>query len=261
MIKKITSKENPFYKQLRKLYHEGAYRRKTGLLVVEGEKLVFEIINGDWTVEQLVVSESYWKKNVIFKKYKKYNNIIILPDSLFNGVSDLITPEGIIAVVEAKSLTFPWEQDGAFLILDGLQDPGNAGNLLRAALGFGLKGAILLPPAVDVYNPKVIRASAGASLKLPVLRMEANKLIEIFHKTKFPLLLAEAEGGMEVFNYKFPTKFFLAIGSEGRGISATLEGLPHQKIFIPMPGAIESLNAALAGGIIMYEWAKNRVNL
>ena len=258
MIKKITSKDNPFFKQLKKLYTDGAYRRETGLFVVEGEKLVFELLDINWPLKYLTISESFLENKPFLAKYQ---NLVVLPDNLLKGVSDLVTPPGILVVAQFKTVPFPWEEDGAFLILDGVQDPGNAGNLLRAALGFGVRGAILVPPAVDVFSPKVIRASAGASLKLPVLRMSQDSLIDVLQKNNYPLVLAEASGGTAIFEYTFLPKFFLAIGSEGRGISDDLKALFHHKVYIPMPGAVESLNAALAGGIIMYEWAKNRANL
>lgn len=258
VIKKISSPENSFYKELKKLYQDSAFRRKNGMFIVEGEKLVFELIADNWPLKYLVVSESYWQAKKIDDDGVK---LVVLTDQLFNKISELVTPPGILAVACMKSLSWPAGKDGAFLVLDGLQDPGNVGTLLRAAFGFGVSGVILLPPAVDIYNPKVLRASAGTAFKFPVLRMEADELKDIILKNNIPLFLAESEGGIPLTSINFPAKFFVAVGNEGQGISTTLKSLPHQKISIPMPGKIESLNAALAGGIIIYEWAKNRYNL
>jgi len=194
------------------------YRREMGLCIVEGEKLVRE--HGTKAV-------AVFTRENLGRDYEKITN--------------LETPEGILAVVpipKSSEITFP------YLVLDNIQDPGNVGTLLRTALAFGFKTVFSINSA-DPFSQKVIRSAMGAQFNLNII----DGFAEI--PAESVLYIADLKGKM---CEKPSGKFGLVLGNEGRGISAEIKSLPHKIVTIPLNSATESLNVAVAGGIIMYEW-------
>ena len=210
-----------------------------GLCVIEGEKLVRE--HGAHAV-------------AIFRTAAATGAGEILDEKIFRQVTNLETPEGVLAVVKipnhgannvTREITFP------YLVLDGVQDPGNVGTLLRTARAFGFLTVFCINCA-DVWSQKVLRSAMGTQFGLNVFETDHDEFAKIFHAklagTK--LLVADMLGGLAGGN---TPQFGLALGSEGQGVGTQIRALPHEIVSIPMKSGVESLNVAVAGGILLYE--------
>lgn len=236
-ILEITSRENATFKELLQLTDK-KWRRRFGKCIIEGEKIVRENLS---LAEKVFVRK---KNQYIFKDI--FPNAIILCDKLFDLITDLETDQGILAIVpkpHAHELTFP------YLVLDGVQDPGNVGALLRSALAFGFNTVICLD-SVCVWSPKVLRASSGVQFNLNLIEHDSVDFI----KPTDALLLAADLCGESVDKFlAADSKFGLVLGSEGRGLSPRMKDFVDRTVTIPMNAVVESLNVAVAGGILMYE--------
>jgi TrmH family RNA methyltransferase len=180
-------------------------------------------------------------------------------DDQLSGLSDTEQPQGILMVVAepATSLaTLQADQESRLLILDGIQDPGNAGTLIRAAWAFGLEGVICLEGSVDPFNPKVVRASAGAVAHLPVLKAPWAEVEGWLLEKGLPLLLADGEGS-DVRSFSAPRGWGLAVGNEGAGPRDALKDSARTTLSIPMAEGVDSLNAGLAGAILLFSLVGN----
>jgi len=176
-------------------------------------------------------------------------------EGVLASVSDTESPQGLLLVCEAPEpdpaalLSAP---EGRFLILDGVQDPGNLGTLVRAARAFALDGAIALDGTVDPWNPKAVRASAGASFRVPLLKASWEDPVRPLLQANGVHLLVAEVGGEDVARVRPPRPWALAIGSEARGCRSGVAGAGERRVEVPMPGGAESLNAGVAGAILLY---------
>ena len=182
----------------------------------------------------------------------------MVPSRTFERISDLATPSemlAILALTEGEPAAI-LARRGPVLLLAGINDPGNAGTLLRSAEAFGAAGALFGRGGVDPYSPKVVRAAMGSSFRLPIAMVDADWLIEEANRGGRPIVAADMDGA-EVGELELPANAILAIGNERRGVR---EWLPRfdLAVRIPQPGAAESLNAAVAGSILLYELARSR---
>jgi len=227
----ITSRDNPTFKELLRLTDK-KWRRKLGLCIIEGEKIVRE---------HLHVAEK-----IFVRKCKAFEGAITLGTKLFDEISTLENSTGVLAIIpkpSSRALTFP------YLVLDGIQDPGNAGALLRSACAFGFETVICID-CVDVWSPKVLRASSGVQFNLNIVESGAKDYIK---PAKSWLVCADLDGEcIETFRAK-DLRFGLVLGSEGKGISPHMKSLVERTVTIPMKKGVESLNVGVAGGILMYE--------
>lgn len=236
-VLEITSRDNATFKELLQL-KDKKWRRRKNKCIIEGEKIVRE---------NLAVAEKIFVRQRNHQIYKDiFPNAIVLSDKLFGLVTDLETDQGVLAVIpkpEAKALTFP------YLVLDGLQDPGNVGSLLRSALAFGFNTVICLD-CVCVWSPKVLRASSGVQFHLNIIECAPADFIE---PAGAWLVAADLCGeSIDQFLTEYPM-FGLVMGSEGRGLSSRMRNMVERTVTIPMNARVESLNVAVAGGILMYE--------
>lgn len=233
----ITSRENATFKELLQLT-EKKWRRRFDKCIIEGEKIVRENLQ---LAEKVFVRK---KNQYIYKDI--FPNAIILCDKLFDLITDLETDQGVLAIVpkpRARELTFP------YLVLDGVQDPGNVGALLRSALAFGFNTVICLD-CVCVWSPKVLRASSGVQFNLNIIECDSADFVK-----PVGAWLVAADLCGESINRLFTesSRFGLVLGSEGRGLSSRMKSLVDRTVTIPMNAKVESLNVAVAGGILMYE--------
>ena len=225
-------------------------RDEWGLFIVEGEKLVAEI-PADWQVKLYLCAESYARAEAL-----RPAPVMLLPDSRFASVSDTKTPQGVMAVCEMRRFGME-DLAGANVLLIGeaLSDPGNIGTLIRTAAAARLDGVILSEGSGDVYNPKIIRAAAGASLRLPVV--EGADLQELLPKLKeqgFMILALHLQGDCLPYELDLADqKLAILVGNEAHGLSDRTAKLADVCVKLPMAPGIESLNASVAGGILMYE--------
>jgi len=234
---------------------------------VEGEKLVAEIpVNSTHLnsrkIHAYICAES-WQKNVSFPFAQA--PVITVSDSRFASFSDTVTPQGIMAVCEKRmyhlsDLFGENSLQNPFLVIgERLSDPGNIGTLIRTATAAGASGVILSEGSGDIYNPKVIRASAGAIFRIPVI--EGANLGEIIPGLKqqgVNLLAAHLQGAVLPYDLDLKGSLAILIGNEAHGLSDEISNLADFRVKLPMAPDVESLNASVAGGILLYEVVRQR---
>jgi len=233
----ITSRENETYKNLLKLTSK-KWRRQNGLCIIEGEKIVRD---------NLSRVECVFARSVGRAAIANGPTQYVLSQQLFDEVSSLENSSGILAIVKiptSRDITFP------FLVLDSVQDPGNMGTLLRTAAAFGFETVFCID-CVDVWSQKVLRASSGVQFNLNIIETSE------FVKPQGSVLTGADLNHSAPLGHPRPAEgnFGLVLGSEGRGISANLENQIDKFVTIPMRAGVESLNVAVAGGILMYEFS------
>ena len=233
-------------------------RHKERQFIVEGVR-VFEDAIGAGHVPAFVFLGPKWEEHeriasLAAQVLEMTAEVYPVGHGLMKSLSDTVTPQGILAVFSFVDL--PALRQDFLLILDGIQDPGNFGTLLRSAEAAGVDQVILAPGTVDVYNPKVVRAGAGAHFRLPVADL---KWPEIAHLVKDrPVRLAEMEAAGTYYDVDWCRPAALIVSNEGTGASAEARGLASERICIPMKGGTESLNAGVAGSVILFEAARQR---
>lgn len=233
----ITSSSNNYIKKINKLRRK-KYRSQEGLFIIETKKLIDEAIKSNLDIEFIFRKES---------AESIYEDEIILSDSLFREISSLISPDGYLAILRKKKNN---EISNKVLILDGIQDPGNMGTLIRSAEAFGFN-SILSINSVDYYNEKVLRAGMGSTFRLNLLEVNYEYLETL---KDYNIFIADMDGE-DYRNIEVPNKIAIVIGNEGNGISQDILKIDHQIVKIPMEGDIESLNAGVSGSILMSRFS------
>ena len=255
----ITSVSNAKIKNVMQLNQKAKARREQGLFVAEGRKMFLEAPES-W-VSQVFVSETVSRDEELMSQAEKYPCEIV-KDSVFRQMCDTKTPQGILTVLK---LPF-WSEEEVLagenplvMVLEDLQDPGNAGTILRTGEGAGVSGVFLTKTCVDITNPKVIRSTMGSIYRMPFLYVEDVVSLEKKLKEKEIRSFAahlKGENSYDQESYKGGTAFF--IGNEGKGLTDQAAEAADCLIRIPRCGKVESLNAAMASGILMYEAARQR---
>ena len=265
----ITSTSNEKIKNVKKLIKSSGERNKQGLYIIEGIRMFKEIPKEQ--IASVFISEGMLSKyenelSLVFgKKVDEADDMInILPDKLFSQISDTITPQGILALVYMNKYTIEdimqmsKTANSFYLIIERLQDPGNLGTIIRTSEAAGVTGIILSKDCVDLYNPKVVRSTMGAVLRVPVcVSDELLKDIDILKNNNITIFGAHLNG-TEFYDkdYKRPCAFL--IGNEGNGLSVEVSKKADELIKIPMLGKVESLNAATSTAVIAYEVLRQR---
>lgn len=257
----ITSLNNEQVKNIIQLNQKTKARKKQGLFVAEGRKM-FKEAPRDW-ISRVYVTESLTGDEELMAKVRELPYEIVA-DAVFRQMSDTLTPQGILTVLKTPSYTLEdiFRKEHPFvMVLEDLQDPGNAGTIFRTGEGAGVDGILLTKTCVDVTNPKVIRSTMGSVYRMPFLYVEdVVSLKESFHEKNIRTYAAHLKGKnfYDGEDYRGGTAFF--IGNEGNGLSEQAASAADCLIKIPMCGKVESLNAAMAAGILMYEAAHQRRN-
>jgi TrmH family RNA methyltransferase len=171
------------------------------------------------------------------------------------AASDTETPQGILAVLTLKELPIPEPLDFA-LVVDGVRDPGNLGSILRSAAAAAVEAVLLPPGAADPFAPKVVRGGMGAHFRLPIHQLSWDGIYASLEGLQ--VFLAAASGELDYFQADFRSPLALVIGSEAQGASSQARQLATAQVYIPMPGGSESLNAAVAAGVLMFEVVRQR---
>ena len=260
----ITSKENERVKQIRKL-KEKKQRDLEGLFIIEGMKLVQEAIQEGAEIETIVVCEDCIKDEKIEQKMlyeiAKYECIYV-SQKVFYWMSDVSNPQGILAIIRKKNQAqkINYKED-ILIALDGIQDPGNLGTILRTIDSVGLSQVLLSKNSVDPYNPKVVRSTMGAIFRVNMIETE-NFVLDLKEakKHKFEILATSLEESKSIYEVEYRKKV-IVIGNEANGVSREILDIADQKIKIPMIGKTESLNASVATGIILYEYVREKILL
>lgn len=255
-MKKITSKDNPEYKNTLKLTQR-KHRDREGLYLIEGIKPLRDALALGVPVRRIFVAEGADAEGF------PGDITEILAEDLFARLSDTETTQGVIAVAEqpAGGEKLPHLlQESRILVLDRIQDPGNLGTMIRTAEAAGMSGVVLLKGCTDVYSPKVVRAAAGSLFRMKILTgISEESFLEEASAGGVRLAVTALEGAADYRDADYSGRCAIVIGNEGRGVSRNLIDHADLKIKIPMAGAIESLNAAVAAGIIMYESQNSNV--
>lgn len=275
----ISSKDNKRIKYIRSLLEKGGIRKKNHSFVVEGIKLVDEALEYG-NVLDIIVSESLYHEIVsgdltrngllsdngkhIIKQVKQGTLLTVVSDAVFKSVSETITPQGILAEVEMPKhrlleenfLEIAYEKTGKIklLILEDTADPGNLGTIMRTAEAAGVTGVIMGKGTVDIFNPKVVRSTMGSIFRLPFAYVDDLKSVILGLKRDGISFYATHLKGKESYrDISYSNKAGILIGNEARGLSDEIANLADTYVIIPMQGKVESLNAAVAAALMMYE--------
>lgn len=266
----ITSISNGQIKKIQQLLKKSKIRREEGLFVAEGVKMFREAPSD--RIEKIYLGASFaekeiWKEILQEKGLESKEELTeIVDDRVFKSLSDTVTPQGVLCLIRTKEGALeemlPKDKAPLLMILEDLQDPGNLGTILRTGEGAGVTGIILSKNSVDIYNPKVIRSTMGSVYRVPFYYTPSirEEILPWLRENKITGYAAHLEGknSYDREDYTKGTAFF--IGNEGNGLSRELSEKADIWIRIPMEGQVESLNAAMASGILMYEASRQRRN-
>lgn len=248
----ITSTSNPQIKQIMALLKKSKERKEKKAFVIEGRKMFEEIAAQPERVLRAYFSESYTKEQTV-QTTVPYE---IVADSVFEAMAETVTPQGVLAIVRMPeySLEEMIDNAGTLVLLENLRDPGNLGTILRTAEAAGVSGVILSKESVDIYNPKVIRSTMGAVYRVPFFYAEDfYGLLKELSDREVRLLAAHLKGTKYFNQADYSRKVGILIGNEANGLSGEAASLAEEKVLIPMAGEVESLNAAVAAALLMYE--------
>ncbi|MBQ4559441.1 MAG: RNA methyltransferase [Tyzzerella sp.] len=255
----ITSTSNPQVKRLLQLQRKSKARNEEGVFVVEGLRMFVEVPQE--RMEKVYVSETLYNKKKHELDWDKLT-LEILSDSVFNHVSDTQTPQGILCIVKQKKYdlnTLLNIKNPHFIVLDNLQDPGNLGTIVRTAEGAGVDAVFMSKDCVDIYNPKTIRSTMGSIYRMPTIYIEDTvKLLEIFKEKGIQSYAAHLDGQNSYDKEDYRTGTAILIGNEGNGLRDEVSNKADIWVRIPMEGQVESLNAAIAASVFMFEVARQR---
>lgn len=246
----IESQSNEIYKLAKKLLtHSG--RKKSGMFIAEGERIVKDAVSGGACPEYILL-----RKGQSFEWLDSVQNVRVyqMSEKLFDTLKCTVNSQGIIAVFKSvthSAAEIDYGSDGCYLYLDGITDPGNMGTILRTACAFGVKGVVLSDGCADVYNPKVVRSTMAGIFAVPIYDGGKTALGR-FAESGFCIVGAFPNGGADIGNFEFPNKSVVVVGNEANGICPETEAMCSKKVTIPMSEYAESLNVSIACGIMLY---------
>lgn len=260
----ISSSKNPVIKEIKSLYRKKD-RWNNNLYVIEGTKLINEAINNGIDIKYIIYTEKFLNTEEGKRFYyllNKLGNLINVPEILFKEICDTENSQGILAVVsfnlnETDELFTV--RDKFFMYLEGLQDPGNLGTIIRSADAFKADGILLGEGCVDPYNPKVVRATMGSIFRVPLYFIKDDYgFLTKLKESNYRIYTTSLEGSVPNYEITYEDNVVIVIGNESKGVSESVINLADRLIKIPMPGSAESLNAGVAASIILYEAMKQR---
>lgn len=257
----ITSKDNDLIKHIRKL-KEKKYRDEFGEFIIEGAKMIEEAIEEKVPIKYIIVCDDCKTENSMTQEQlydiAKYECVYV-SEKVFSFITDVTTPQGMMAIVEKpiKSENKIDYKAENFLLLDSIQDPGNMGTILRTADSLNMKQIIVSPGTADCYNTKVVRSTMGAIFRVNVIERDLEKVIKEMKKRGIKVYATDLKTDQTIYQADY-TKSAVIIGNEANGVSQEILELADERIKIPMTGKTESLNAAVATGIILYEMNRKR---
>lgn len=250
---RITSRANPLIARIRRLNSRRSCRREEQVLPGEGPKLLAEALKWGAELETVVCAEG-----VVLPELPDGVRTVEVPESLLEAVADTKTPQGVIFLCKGKTLNIPEQLRGKrYLVLDGVQDPGNVGTIWRTADAFGADGLILCNGCADPWSPKTVRSSMGAVFRLPVYEGELDETAKKLAAADIPLYATALRADTVDVRAVDLNRAAVMIGSEGRGISQQGLSLCRKTLKIPMRERCESLNAAVAASVILWEMARS----
>lgn len=256
----ITSTSNAKIKEVVQLQKKSRYRKEKSLYIVEGIKMFAEADKN--YVEAVYVSEEFLSKE---KNIKLLDGVDyeVVSDNVMKAMSDTVTPQGILCIMRRFNYSLDYIlkiKNPKIMLLCDLQDPGNAGTIIRSAEGAGMDAVIFSNGSVDLYNPKTIRSTMGSIFRVPFIYEEIEKVITHLKNMKIPVYTTDMNG-MSFREACYENGFAIIIGNEANGVSENVASMADQTITIPMCGKVESLNASIAASLIMYEACHKALNI
>ncbi len=262
----ILSIKNPRIKRLRRLNESATYRKEVAEFVLEGIRLIEDAINTGAIPKEIFYTEGLLKRETGERLFARLSSlgsdIFMVEDALLERLSDTVTSQGIIGIFEAPKASFDdfiYSKEKGLLILDAIQDPGNTGTLIRTAAAFDFSGILLLPGCSDVFNPKTLRATAGSIFRIPVVNSNSTDgAIEKVRASGFKLVVAHSSEGKYIDEINLGRYPAIVVGNEGHGPSKEIIEFADELVMLPMANDVESLNAAVAGSLLIYESFRRR---
>lgn len=255
----ITSTSNSQVKRLLQLQKKSKARNEEQIFLVEGLRMFSEVPAE--RVQKVYISESLYNKKKQDLNLERFP-VEVLSDTVFQYVSDTKTPQGILCIVEQKKYDIDELlklENPHFMVLDNLQDPGNLGTIVRTAEGAGVNAVFLSKESVDIYNPKTIRSTMGSIYRMPVIYVEdLLELLKVFKQKGIKSYAAHLEGKNSYDKENYQSGTAILIGNEGNGLRDEIADNADVWVQIPMQGKVESLNAAIAASILMFEVYRQR---
>lgn len=245
-MKVISSKDNKIYRQTKKLLLKSE-RDKTGLFIAEGRRITEEAVQNG-VAQYVIVSEG-------FGDFECNVPVYSVNDKMFSFLSETQTSQGILAVCKFEKRCIDEVSGHTLIICDRLSDPGNLGTVIRTAEASGISGIILLKGTVDPYSPKVVRSTMGSIFRMPLYFCEIKDLQKL---SKYDIVATVINAKESLYDADFGKNNAIVIGNEAYGVSDEVINMAKKLIKIPMVGKSESLNASVAGAVVMYEFLRRR---
>ena len=247
-MERITSRQNPFLVHIRKLNNAKSERRKAGVFVGEGPKLLEEAVKAGVEITATVSAGGLSVPAIHGARQ------VEVPREVLESLCDTKTPQGVLFLCRLPSTASPAVLPGSrYLVLDGVQDPGNVGTIWRTADALGADGLLLVHGCADPFSPKTVRSTMGACFRLPVFEVAEEALPELLKASDIPLYATALREDTVDIKTADLRRSAVVIGSEGRGISDALLSMSEKTLKIPMRARCESLNAAVAATIVLWE--------
>jgi TrmH family RNA methyltransferase len=245
----ITSRQNPLVRHIRRLGADAAYRREQGQYLADGRKLLTEALRSGAVPKLVAVADG-----VSAPRLPDVTGVITVPAALMEAISPLESPQGILFACAIPAPPPAPPDNGRWLYLDRLQDPGNIGSILRTAEAFAINGVLLSPGCADPFGPKTIRAAMGAAFRIPTGIVSRETLLA----GPLPFIVADMDENAVSAGEAVVENCIIALGNEGQGIDPELKNRADAVISIPMPGRAQSLGVAAAAAILCWEMSKSR---
>ncbi len=259
-MKEISSRANPVVKRLHALATSARARRDAGQTLLDGPHLVQAALEAGWPMREVVVSEQGLARAEISDLVARlpWLPALRLPDPLFAHVSPVETPSGILAVVDLPAAPPAGPLTDSVLVLDGVQDAGNLGTILRSAAAAGVRDVLLTPGCAQAWSPRALRAGMGGQFRLRI-QEHADVAQRLAHYPGLILATALDDAARSLYALDLRGPVAWLFGAEGRGLSPEIAALANARVAIPMPGALESLNVAAAAAVCLFEQVRQRL--
>lgn len=255
-VKEIISVKNEQIKSIKKL-HKKKYRDQEKCYLIEGFHLVEEAVKAEVKIRAIYITKRGQLEWGEWVAAQALEQTYFVSDEVMKAMSELPTPQGILAVAHKSEQQLPTNFIGGWLLLDNVQDPGNVGTMIRTADAAGLTGVILGQGSADLYNSKVLRAMQGSNYHIDVLEAELGEVIGLMKNQGMAVYGTELNP--EAISYKelpLTSEFAFVMGNEGQGVASELLEMVTQTVYIPIKGQAESLNVAIAAAILMYHFVQ-----
>ena len=252
----ITSNQNSKIKLIRALLGRAKERREAGAFVAEGVRLVEEAVISNWRFRFALYDETLSERGRLQVERLRSQGVDVeeVSASVMKSISETEAPQGILAVLEATQLPIP-QSSNFILIPDQIRDPGNLGTLLRSAAASGVQAVLIPSETTDAFAPKVLRSGMGAHFRLPIHSMSWEEIRKFI--AGLQVFVADMDG-QSCWDTDLSKPIVLIVGNEAEGASESAQKLANGKISIPMSGETESLNAGMAGSVLMFEVMRQR---